>query len=139
MTSPDVRSEGVRAVIPYLIVRDAARAITFLQAAFGATEMSRLDAGQGKIGHAELRIGGGTVFIADEFPDFERIVGPESLGGTSVIIDLGVADVEELYQRAIAAGATSVRAPNPKETGVRSAKVIDPFGHVWLITAATGD
>jgi PhnB protein len=139
MSSAEVPSEGVRAVIPYLIVRDAARAITFLEAAFGAVEMSRLDAGQGKIGHAELRIGGGTVFLADEFPDFENIVGPESLQGTSVIIDLEVSDVEAVYQRAIKAGARLVRAPDSNETGVRSAKVLDPFGHVWLITAAAGD
>ena len=139
MASSEVRSRGVHAVIPYLIVRDAARAITFLQAAFGAIEVSRLDADQGRIGHAELRIGGGTLFLADEFPDFESIVGPESLGGTSVIIDLEVADVEGTYQRAIAAGVKSVRAPNPDETGVRSAKVLDPFGHVWLITAAADD
>ena len=139
MASSEARSEGVRAVIPYLIVRDAAKAITFLQAAFGAIEVSRIDADQGKIGHAELRIGRGSLFLADEFPDFEHIVGPESLGGTSVIIDLEVADVDGLYQRATAAGAKSVRAPNPKESGVRSAKVVDPFGHVWLITAAAGD
>ena len=139
MSSADVRFQGVRAVIPYLIVRDAARAITFLQAAFGAIEVSRLDAGQGKIGHAELRIGGGTVFLADEFPDLENIVGPESLEGTSVIIDLEVADVDGVYQRAIAAGARSVRAPDPDETAVRSAKVLDPFGHVWLITVAADD
>ena len=85
--------------------------------------MSRLDAGEGRIGHAELQIGGGRVFLADEFPDFENIVGPESLEGTSVIIDLEVADVNETYQRAIAAGAESIRAPNPNETRVRAAKV----------------
>jgi PhnB protein len=126
-------------VVPYLIVRDAARAITFLETAFGAVELSRIDAGQGKIGHAELQIGGGTVFLADEFPDFENIVGPMSLGGTSVIIDLEVHDVAGVYQRAIAAGATSVRAPIASDPGVRSAKVRDPFGHVWLITSVTGD
>jgi PhnB protein len=139
MSSAEVGSQDVRAVVPYLIVRDAARAITFLQAAFGAIEVTRLEAGRGKIGHAELRIGGGTVFLADEFPDFENIVGPESLGGTSVIIDLEVADVDGVHDQAIAAGAKSVRAPDPNETRVRSAKVLDPFGHVWLITAAAGD
>jgi PhnB protein len=136
MAGAAIRPEGIRAVVPYLIVRDAARAITFLEAAFGAVEVRRLDAGQGKVGHAELRIGGGTVFLADEFPDFENIVGPESLEGTSVIIDLEVVDLDGVYERAIAAGARSIRAPDPKETGVRAAKVIDPFGHVWLITAA---
>jgi PhnB protein len=139
MSDAEVPSQGVRAVIPYLIVRDAAKAITFLKAAFGAVEVSRLEAGQEKIGHAELRIGGGTVFLADEFPDFENIVGPESLDGTSVIIDLEVADVDGVYQRAIAAGATSVRAPDPNETRIRAAKVLDPFGHVWLITGAASD
>ena len=139
MSSAEVLSPVVHSVTPYLIVRDAARAIEFLQAAFGAIEVSRIDANQGRIGHAELRIGGGTVFLADEFPDFENIVGPESLGGTSVIIDLEVADVDGVYQRAVAAGAKPVRVPDPNETGVRSAKVLDPFGHVWLITTTAGD
>jgi PhnB protein len=126
-------------VVPYLIVRGASRAITFLQAAFGAIEVSRVGADQSRIGHAELRIGGGTVFLADEFPDYENIVGPQSLNGTSVIIDLEVADVGAVYQQAIAAGATSVRAPNASETGFASAKVRDPFGHVWLITSVARD
>ena len=98
--------------------------------------MSRIDADHCKIGHAELRVGGGTVFLADEFPDYENIVGPESLGGTSVILDLEVADVGGAYQRAIAAGATSIRAPDADETGIKSAKVLDPFGHVWLLTGS---
>jgi len=136
MSDAELRSQGVRAVTPYLIVRDAARAITFLETAFGATEVSRIDADHGKIGHAELRVGGGTVFLADESPDYENIVGPESLGGTSVILDLEVADVGGAYQRAIAAGATSIRAPDSDETGIKSAKVLDPFGHVWLITGS---
>ena len=75
MSDAELGSQGVRAITPYLIVRDAARAITFLETAFGATEVSRIDADHGKIGHAELRVGGGTVFLADEFPDFENIVG----------------------------------------------------------------
>jgi len=126
-------------VVPYLIVRDGPGAILFMQAAFGAVESERIDADQGKVAHAELRIGDGTVFLADEFPDFEDVVGPETLGGTSVIITLEVDNLDAAYQRAIAAGAASIRGPHADNTGIRLAKVRDPFGHVWLITTAETD
>ena len=124
----------VRAATPYLIVRDAAAAIGFYRSAFGAEVETRIEGADGKVGHAELRIGDAAVFVADEHPDLEGIVGPASLGGTSVIIDLEVSDVEAVFSKAVDAGATALRVPDQPRSGVQSAKVVDPFGHVWLIT-----
>ena len=135
MTSEHLSGPIVHAAIPYLIVRGAGRAIEFYRAAFLATEVTRVEDVDGKIGHAELRIGDAAVYVADEFPDVENIVGPDSLGGTSVIVDLEVSDVDAVFQRAVAAGAKPIRQPDdPATAGVQSAKVADPFGHVWLIT-----
>lgn len=125
---------NIRAATPYLIVRGASRAIEFYKQAFGAVERARMLDNDGKVGHAELRLGSATVFVADEHPETEKIVGPQSLGGTSVIIDIDASDVRTLFERAVAAGATPVRQPDLPSSGVQSAKVVDPFGHVWLIT-----
>ena len=134
MAQTSTRTGVIRAATPYLIVGDAAAAISFYESAFGAQEEARVDGPDGKVGHAELRIGAAAVFVADEHPDLEGIVGPASLGGTSVIIDLDVSDVDAVFATAVAAGATPVRVPDEPQTGVQSAKVLDPFGHVWLIT-----
>jgi PhnB protein len=127
----------VHAAVAYLIVRDAARAIDFYTAAFGATTAARIEGPDGRVVHSELRIGEGTVYLADEHPELESIVGPESIGGTSVVIDLEADDVVALYDRALAAGATSVRRPTEPGPGGLTAKVRDPFGHVWLMTTPT--
>jgi PhnB protein len=95
--------------------------------------------GAGRIAHAELRIGGTSVFIADEHPHYESIVGPTNVGGTPVYLDIETDHVAGIHDRAVAAGATSVRAPTDPSMAVQSAKVRDPFGHVWLITRSSGN
>ncbi len=95
--------------------------------------------GAGRVAHAELRIGPASVFIADEHPHYEAIVGPAKVGGTPVYLDVETDDVAGLHDRAVAAGATSIRAPTDPSMAVQSAKVRDPFGHVWLITRVSGD
>jgi len=134
MTQPSSTTAAISAATPYLIVRGASVALEFYQAAFLATIGSKMVGEDGKVAHAELRLGDALVYLADEFPDTERIVGPASLDGTSVIIALEVSDVVAAFERATGAGATPVRFPDLPGTGVQSAKVVDPFGHVWLIT-----
>jgi PhnB protein len=129
----------VRAVTPYLIVRNGRAAIDFYGAAFGARQMLLLEGPDGRIGHATLRIGTAEVFLADEHPEFESVVGPETIGGTSVMIDLEVEDVDAAVDRAVAAGAELIRPPDHAESGVQAGKVRDPFGHVWLITRIIGE
>ena len=128
----------IRAVTPYLIVDGAAAAIEWYRTAFGAEEVTRMTGGAGRIAHAEIRIGEASVFVADEHLHYEAIVGPTKAGGTPVYLDLETDDVGGLFAAAVAAGATVIRAPTDPQMAVQSAKVRDPFGHVWLITR-TGD
>ncbi len=121
-------------VTPYLIVDGAADAIDWYREVFGAEEVERMIGGGGRIAHAEIRIGPSSIFIGDEHPHYELIVGPAKVGGTPVYLDLETDDVVALHDRAVAAGATSIRAPTDPAMTVQSAKVRDPFGHVWLIT-----
>ncbi len=130
---------NVRAVTPYLIVDGADAAIAWYREAFGAAEVTRMTGGAGRVAHAELRIGGASLFVADEHPHYESIVGPAKVGGTPVYLDLETDDVAGLHDRAVAAGATSIRAPTDPSMAVQSAKVRDPFGHVWLITRTSRD
>jgi PhnB protein len=115
---------------PYLIVKGAAHAIDFYVKAFGAKEIFRLKEPSGKIGHAELDIGGAHVMLADEYPDFGAL-SPVTVGGTPVSIHLYVADVDKLVERAIIAGATLLRPLTDEFFGDRVALVADPFGHKW--------
>ena len=130
---------SIRGVTPYLIVDGAATAIDWYREVFGAEEVERMIGGAGRIAHAELRIGGASVFIGDEHPHYESIIGPRKVGGTPVYLDVETDDVAGLHDRAVAAGATSVRAPTDPSMSVQSAKVRDPFGHIWLITRSSGD
>ncbi|MEJ7599428.1 MAG: VOC family protein [Kofleriaceae bacterium] len=115
---------------PYLIVKSAVDAIAFYVVAFGAKELFRLQEPSGKIGHAELEIGGGRFMLADEYPDFGAL-SPISVGGSPVSIHLYVADVDVVVARAIAAGAVVLRPLRDEFFGDRVAMIADPFGHKW--------
>jgi PhnB protein len=125
-------------VTPYLIVRDAARAIDFYKKAFGATEVMRLPAPGGKIGHAEIKIGEGMVMLADESPEMGH-KSPQSLGGTPVSLMFYVSDVDAQFAGAIAAGATVTRPLKDQFYGDRSGTLVDPSGHIWTIATHTED
>jgi len=130
--------EGYHSVTPYLIVKGAAKAIEFYKQAFGATERTRMAQPDGKIGHAEIQIGDSCVMLADEFPE-RNIHGPESLGGTPVMIHLYIEDVDKVAQRALAAGAKEIRAVQDQFYGDRSGLFADPFGHQWNIATHVED
>lgn len=116
----------------YLRVKNAAAAIKFYGAAFGATEKFRLTEPSGRVGHAELDFGGTTIMLSDEFPE-AGILGPESVGGTTFSVHLHVDDADAAIARAVAAGATIVRPIRDQFHGERGGAVRDPFGHDWLI------
>jgi len=122
---------GYQAVMPYLRVRDAASAIRFYKKVFGAAERYRLKMG-GKIGHAELELGGSTIMISDEFPEVNA-VGPKALKGTSVGLAVYVDNVDQVVAKAVKAGAKVRRAAADQFYGDRAAQIEDPFGHVWSI------
>ncbi len=116
-----------------IAVRGADEAIAFYQAAFGAVERLRLtDPESGVVGHAELLIKDGLLMLAEEYPAFNK--SPETLGGTAVRMCLMAEDVDAEFARAIAAGATEVRAPSDQFYGHRSACLRDPFGHEWTLS-----
>jgi len=128
----DTTDNKIHEVFPYLRVRGAAAAIEFYKQAFGATELMRLAEPSARIGHAEVRIGATVLMLADEFPEM-GIVGPQTLGGTSIALHLHVDNVDALMARAVAAGATVTREPKDQFYGERTGAVRDPFGHEWLL------
>jgi PhnB protein len=125
-------------VVPYLIVKGGHAAIDFYVRAFGATEALRLDQPDGRLGHAELRIGNAQLMLADEFPERE-ILGPRTLGGTPVMLQVYVEDVDALVARATAAGAELRRPPTDQFYGDRSAELRCPFGHRWVFATRIED
>lgn len=120
-------------IVPYLILRDGPAALEFYEQAFGARVNLRIDQPDGRVGHAELDIDGASFSLADEFPEID-IIGPATLGGTSVLVELTVPDVDAVAARAVAAGATVVREVADQFHGARAGQVLDPFGHRWTIT-----
>jgi PhnB protein len=129
-----VARQPQQSVTAYLIVKDAARAIEFYKQAFGATEIMRLNAPGGRIGHAELRIGNAAIMLADEHPQYGN-VSAQTLGGSPVSIVLAVDDADSAAARAIAAGARERRPVQDQFYGERSGQVTDPFGLVWMLSA----
>jgi PhnB protein len=122
-----------RALTPYLAVKDAANAIEFYRRAFGAEEVYRLPDEDGRVSHAELRLGGLPLMISDEYPEI-GVLGPQTLGGSPVMVILEVADVDALFARAVSAGASVVRPLQDGFDGaLRTAKVDDPYGHRWML------
>jgi len=139
MSTVDPIPAGYPRVTPYLCCRDAAAAIAFYVEVFGAVERMRMPGDSpDNIGHAELEIGSGLVMLADEFPD-QGFVSPRSLGGTPVTIHVYVADVDAVFARALAAGATETRAVEQQFYGDRSGQFEDPFGHRWNVASHVED
>lgn len=130
--------DGYHSVTPYLIMRDAAKAIDFYKEVFGAIEVVRMDAPGGKIGHAEVKMGDSFVMLADENPTIGA-EGPELLGGSPVSLMLYVEDCDTVFKRAIAAGAAQVQPLQDKFYGDRSGTLTDPFGHQWTIATHKED
>jgi PhnB protein len=130
--------EGYHTATPYLILKDAARAIEFYKKAFGATELMRIADPGGRIAHAEIKIGDSPIMLADELPEMGRR-GPQSLGGTPVGIMLYVEDVDARFKQAIGAGATETMAVQDQFYGDRSGGLTDPFGHTWWIATHKED
>jgi PhnB protein len=130
--------DGYHTATPYLIIREAARALDFYKAAFGAVELFRMPMPGGKIGHAEILIGDSHIMLADECPE-SGARSPQALGGTSVSLMLYVENSDALTEQAVAAGATVVRPIQNQFYGDRSATLTDPFGHQWTVATHIED
>lgn len=129
--------DGYHSVTPYLIVNGGVKALEFYKQAFGAQELFRIER-DGKIGHAEIKIGDSPIMLADEHPEMGAR-GPQSLGGSPVSIMLYVENADRMTEQAVAAGAKIVRPLENKFYGDRSATLADPFGHTWHISTHIED
>ena len=129
---------GYHSATPYLIVKGAARALAYYKKAFGAKERVRMEAPDGKIGHAELEIGDSLVMLSDPFPQAST-TPPKELGGTSAGVFLYVEDVDAVVKQAVDAGATVAMEVSDQFWGDRFGSVTDPFGHLWSIATHVED
>jgi PhnB protein len=130
--------EGYHSVTPYLICKDAGRALEYYKKAFGAEELSRHEMPGGKIGHAEIKIGDSPIMLADEFPEMNAL-SPLTIGGSPVSLMLYVDDVDAVFKRAVAEGGKQTRAVADQFYGDRLGMLTDPFGHVWSIATHIED
>jgi PhnB protein len=123
--------KGFHTVTPSLIVRGAAEAIEFYKKALGAEELMRMTGPDGKIGHAELKIGDSVIFISDEFPNMGVARSPQSLGGCTGTLNLYVPDVDATFKQAVSAGGKTTMPVADMFWGDRYGTFSDPFGHHW--------
>ncbi len=129
--------DGYHSVTPYLIIKGAADAIEFYKKAFGATELFRMDH-EGKVGHAEIKIGDSPIMLSDEHPEL-GCTSPTTLGGTPVSIMIYVDDVDTIFKQAIAAGGEQQKPVQDQFYGDRSGSLKDPFGHIWHVATHVED
>lgn len=130
--------EGYNTISPYLAVDDAAKAIEYYKKAFGAEETVRMNGPDGRIGHAELKIGDSHVMLSDPFPQ-SSTTPPAELGGTSGSIFMYVEDVDAVVRKAVDAGATVTMEVDDQFWGDRFGSITDPFGHSWSIATHVED
>lgn len=129
---------GYHSITPYLIIDDAADAINFYRNVFGAKEVMRMIQPDGKIAHAELKIGDAKIMLADVCPEMAS-QSPRSLGGTPVGIHLYIKNVDDIVDKALSAGATLIRPVETMFYGDRSGGIEDPFGHSWYVSTHVED
>ncbi len=130
--------EGYPRVSPYLCVHDAAAAIDFYTEVFGAKERVRMPDPDGRIGHAELQVGDSVVMLSDEYPDMD-VRSAKSVGDTPVTLSVYVDDVDDVFDRALKSGATSLRPVQNEFYGDRTGRLEDPFGHRWSVATHVED
>jgi PhnB protein len=138
MASVNSIPKGYHSVTPYLIVKDAAKALDFYKKAFNATELFRMQGEDGKIGHAEIKIGDSPVMLADEMPE-RGYKSPQSVGGTPVSLMIYVEDVDAIAKQAEGAGIKVKQPVKDQFYGDRSGNFEDPFGHIWTIATHIED
>ena len=124
--------EGFHSVTPAIVVKDAAKAIEFYKKALGAQELMRMPGPDGKIMHAELKIGNSIIFLSDENPQM-NVKSPQSLGGSTCTLNVYVPNVDETFKQAIAAGGKESMPVADQFWGDRYGSLVDPFGYSWGI------
>ena len=140
MSKPAVNPipDGFHSLTPYLVCKGAAEAIEFYTRVFGAEEQFRLAGPDGRVVHACLRIGDSAIMLNDEFPEMGGF-SPAHFGGSPVTIHLAVANVDEVFERAVAAGAKALMPVQEMFWGARYGILQDPFGHSWSVATQVKD
>lgn len=128
--------DGYATVIPYLVVRNAAAAMAFYKTVFGATEVLRLTDDQGRVNHAEMRVGKGMLMLAEESAGYP---GPQTVGGCPITLMLYVEDADKTFAAAIGAGGTVKRPLEDQFYGDRGGAFTDPFGYAWWLATHKED
>lgn len=133
------KPEGVSTLTPYLILKGVAEAIEFYKKAFGAVETNRMAMPDGRIMHAALRFNESTLFLCDEFPEYDCGLSPASLKTAHATMHVFVEDVDKAYKQALDAGAKSLQAPELMFWGDRYCRIVDPFGQPWSLATHVED
>lgn len=131
-------SAGRPALTPYLAVSGAAAAMDWYRDVLGAIETVRFVGDDGRVGHGEMVIGGSPIMLADPYPEMS-LYGPDHYDGTTVTLHLDVVDVDHSYRQAVEASAQTEREPADQRHGNRTAVIVDPFGHRWMLSQAIED
>lgn len=119
-------------ITAHIVVQGAERAVAFYRAAFAAKEVSRIPTPDGRLMSVELQIAGGSLHLADEFPEM-GVLAPPSIGGTPVVLALDVQDADAVFAQAVAAGAEVRHELGDTFWGDRHGQLEDPFGHRWNV------
>ena len=130
--------EGYHSITPYLAIKDAARAIEFYQRAFGAKEIMRMNTPQGKVSHAEIKIGDSILMLSEESLT-SGIRPPQGLEASPVSLFLYVDDVDSVFKKALTAGAKETQPLANQFWGDRYGRLTDPFGHSWSLATHVED
>ena len=130
--------DGFHTATPSMVVRDAGKAIDFYKKVFGAEERMRMAGPDGKIVHAEIKIGDSIIFLSDEIPNMGG-KSPQSVGAYTGGIYLYVPNVDEIHKRAVEAGAKSAGPVSDMFWGDRLGHFVDPFGHAWSVSTHVAD
>ncbi len=131
--------EGYHSATPHLVVKNAAQAIEFYKKAFGAKEVMRFATPDGKISHAEIKIGDSMIFVADESPNMGMTKSPQTLGGCTGGVMLYVDDVDATFKQAVDAGGKTFMPVADMFWGDRYGSLVDPFGHSWSVATHKED
>jgi PhnB protein len=130
--------EGYHSITPFLVVKNCADAIEFYKKAFDAEERYRMNMPDGKVGHAELKIGDSVLMLADEFPEMKSL-SPKSIGGSPVSMYVYVQDVDAMFNNAVTAGGIVLDGVKDQFWGDRYGRLEDPYGHLWSIATHKKD
>ena len=126
--------QGYHTITPHLVIKGAEKAIEFYKKAFGAEVRGGVfKTPDGKVMHAELKIGDSVLMLADEFPGMGSCTSPQTLGGTTATLNIYTENVDQLFDRAVKAGATATMPLSDQFWGDRYGQVKDPFGHSWAL------